>query len=167
MTTENKSTRVRLGPVATALIDGQEENRQQALDDAIQALQQRAALAERRGEDPALTAFTLTALEAAADRSIEAMNRLATTTAKELKLTRILIASLMTSKSEEQQQLIEMTEQIIQDLHKSGTLLDVSELEKLNELDARYKEITSRELQRGAELPHEVREQVQEEELER
>lgn len=60
-----------------------------------------------------------------------------------------------------------MTEQIIQDLHKGGALLDVSELEKLNELDARYKEITSRELQRGAELPHEVREQVQEEELER
>ena len=166
-TTENKPTRVVLGPVARQLIEGKGQNGQQALEDAIQELQERARQTEYRGEDPALTAFTLTALEAATDRSIEAMNRLATTTAKELKLTRILIASLMTSKSEEQQQLIEMTEQIIQDLHKSGTLLEVSELEKLNELDARYKEITSRELQRGAELPHEVREQVQEEELER
>lgn len=163
MSDTQTNIRVVLGPVARQLIEGKGQNRQQALEDAIEALHERAAQAERPSESPAPTALTLRTLEGAAERSIEAMTRLAATTAKELKLTRILIASLMTNKSDEQQQLIDMTEQAIQDLHKSGELLGVSELEKLNELDARYREITSQELQRGTELSREV----QEEELER
>lgn len=163
MTTENKSARVRLGPIATALIEGQEDNRQQALDDAIQSLQERAESSNRVDGTPALPTAVLTSLAAAVERNSQALTDLAAITATELKLTRVLIASLMTTASEEQQQLIEMTDKVIKDLHSNSRLLGAPEQEKLEDLDAAQRALVGRELQRGVELDREV----QEEELER
>ena len=89
--------RIVLGPVARQLVGDEKEGAQKALDEAITALM------EERDQRPDATSpeGRLALLEAAVKEQSEALRQLSYVAALEMKMTRVLIASLMSKTDED------------------------------------------------------------------
>lgn len=142
------SNRIVLGPVARKLIEGHAENRPQALDDAILALQDAPQAApETSHEEPHLEG-RIQSLETLIERQSEAIKQLSYATTLQHKMTRILIASLMSETNEEQQTLVGMAEQAAGEAQAKTDLLGESEIEMLQREEASVNAAIQREFER-------------------
>ncbi|WP_114963821.1 hypothetical protein [Tritonibacter mobilis] len=155
----SKSPRLVLGPVARQLIGSETKELPKVLDDAITTLM------EERDQRPDATSpeGRLASLEAAVKAQSEALQQLSYVATLEMKMTRVLIASLMSKTDEDQQALITLANSAVQELHEKARVISDSDMEKLRENDASVQTAIQRDIERGAL----EQEQETEEELER
>lgn len=144
-----QNVRIVLGPVARQLIDGAGENRPKALDDAITALLEGQKSGQAEAPEQAPLDTRLASLEAAMARQTEALRNLSYTASLELKMTRILIASLMSEGNEDQRTLLALASQATDEVQSKLQLLGDSEIEKLRENEASVQTAILRDLERG------------------
>ena len=141
--------RITLGPVARKLIEGHTANRPQALDDAILSLQEASETPPEISEDGPQLEGRIQSMEAMIERQFKAINELSYATALQHKMTRILIASLMSETNDEQQSLVSMAEQAAGDAHAKTELLGESEIEMLQREEASVTAAIQREFERA------------------
>jgi len=155
----SKSPRLVLGPVARQLIGSETKELPKVLDDAITTLM------EERDQRPDATSpeGRLASLEAAVKAQSEALQQLSYVATLEMKMTRVLIASLMSKTDEDQQALITLANSAVQELHEKARVISDSDMEKLRENDVSVQTAIQRDMERGAL----EQEQETEEELER
>ena len=110
----SKSPRLVLGPVARQLIGSETKELPKVLDDAITTLM------EERDQRPDATSpeGRLASLEAAVKAQSEALQQLSYVATLEMKMTRVLIGSLMSKTDEDQQALITLANSAVQELHE-------------------------------------------------
>ncbi|MCZ4270385.1 hypothetical protein HGG73_16940 [Rhodobacteraceae bacterium R_SAG3] len=137
--------RIVLGPVARQLVGDEKEGAQKALDEAITALM------EERDQRPDATSpeGRLSLLEAAVKEQSEALRQLSYVAALEMKMTRVLIASLMSKTDEDQQSLISLANSAVQEVHERARLIADSDMEKLHENEISALTAIQRELERA------------------
>ncbi len=137
--------RIVLGPVARQLVGDEKEGAQKALDEAITALM------EERDQRPDATSpeGRLALLEAAVKEQSEALRQLSYVAALEMKMTRVLIASLMSKTDEDQQSLISLANSAVQEVHEKARLIADSDMEKLRENEISALTAIQRELERS------------------
>ncbi|WP_065322843.1 hypothetical protein [Tritonibacter mobilis] len=137
--------RIVLGPVARQLVGDEKEGAQKALDEAITALM------EERDQRPDATSpeGRLALLEAAVKEQSEALRQLSYVAALEMKMTRVLIASLMSKTDEDQQSLISLANSAVQEVHEKARLIADSDMEKLRENEISALTAIQRELERA------------------
>ncbi|NKX28708.1 hypothetical protein [Tritonibacter mobilis] len=137
--------RIVLGPVARQLVGDEKEGAQKALDEAITALM------EERDQRPDATSpeGRLALLEAAVKEQSEALRQLSYVAALEMKMTRVLIASLMSKTDEDQQSLISLANSAVQEVHEKARLIADSDMEKLHENEISALTAIQRELERA------------------
>jgi len=137
--------RIVLGPVARQLVGDEKEGAQKALDEAITALM------EERDQRPDATSpeGRLALLEAAVNEQSEALRQLSYVAALEMKMTRVLIASLMSKTDEDQQSLISLANSAVQEVHEKARLIADSDMEKLRENEISALTAIQRELERA------------------
>lgn len=135
--------RIVLGPVARQLVGDEKEGAQKALDEAITALM------EERDQRPDATSpeGRLALLEAAVKEQSEALRQLSYVAALEMKMTRVLIASLMSKTDEDQQSLISLANSAVQEVHEKARLIADSDMEKLHENEISALTAIQRELE--------------------
>ncbi|MFP3384980.1 hypothetical protein [Tritonibacter sp. SIMBA_163] len=155
----SKSPRLVLGPVARQLIGSETKELPKVLDDAITTLM------EERDQRPDATSpeGRLASLEAAVKAQSEALQQLSYVATLEMKMTRVLIASLMSKTDEDQQALITLANSAVQELHEKARVISDSNMEKLRANDVSVQTAIQRDMERGAL----EQEQETEEELER
>ena len=137
--------RIVLGPVARQLVGDEKEGAQKALDEAITALM------EERDQRPDATSpeGRLALLEAAVKEQSEALRQLSYVAALEMKMPRVLIASLMSKTDEDQQSLISLANSAVQEVHEKARLIADSDMEKLHENEISALTAIQRELERA------------------
>ncbi|NKX39069.1 hypothetical protein HGF13_05755 [Rhodobacteraceae bacterium R_SAG5] len=137
--------RIVLGPVARQLVGDEKEGAQKALDEAITALM------EERDQRPDANSpeGRLALLEAAVKEQSEALRQLSYVAALEMKMTRVLIASLMSKTDEDQQSLISLANSAVQEVHEKARLIADSDMEKLHENEISALTAIQRELERA------------------
>ncbi len=137
--------RIVLGPVARQLVGDEKEGAQKALDEAITALM------EERDQRPDATSpeGRLALLEAAVKEQSEALRQLSYVAALEMKMTRVLIASLMSKTDEDQQSLISLANSAVQEMHEKARLIADSDIAKLRENEISAQTAIQRELERA------------------
>ncbi|WP_171181164.1 hypothetical protein [Ruegeria sp. HKCCD8929] len=173
MNTEAQSNlRVRLGPVAAALIEGQTDNPRQALDDAIRELTDRAEQAHQDGDSGSALAAHVHKLtdqvlnmKAALREQTEVLAEVLTEQTQmlagfkhmvltELQTTRLYIASFLEDDpNPAQEDLLEMGREMIAQVREIPGLLDPEErqdLEKQRDLEL---EALRRDMERGRDEP--------------
>ncbi len=163
MSDTNQAMRVRLGPIATSLIEGAGTNRGQALDDAIKSLTERA---QSPGDGPSnLTEMTdrLDALTAVTERQADTIDELRKLMALELQMTRVMVGSLMATTNQEQQNLRMIADTAVAKFHDTSQLLDASERDRLQSKEDQFLTMTRQEMERGTM----VQEQDKDKEFER
>lgn len=163
MSDTTKNPRIVLGPVARKLIEGKGDKQQQALDDAILALQETPENAGQPVPDTTALEKQIGSLEAHIERQAEAIRQLSYATTLQHKMTRILIASVMSTTNEEQQTLLALADQTAEDAHAKTELIGESEIEMLEREEAAMTTAINREFERVGIEP----EAALEEELER
>lgn len=143
------NVRVVLGPVARDLIGDHEENRPKALDDAITALLEKldAAQAGCSGDDTC--SARLTSLTTAVQNQTTRLQALARLVTLETKLTRILIASLMSKSDQDQQSLLSFAHASVDDIHKSHPIVSETEMETIRRTEASTKAAILHDLERN------------------
>ncbi|MCG7625931.1 hypothetical protein [Epibacterium sp. Ofav1-8] len=137
--------RVVLGPVARQLVGDAKEGVPKVLDDAITTLM------EERDQRPdaASPEGRLASLEATLKEQSEALRQLSYVSALEMKMTRVLIASLMSKTDEDQQSLISLANSAVQEVHEKARLIADSDMEKLRENEISALTAIQRELERA------------------
>ncbi|EEW60974.1 hypothetical protein [Silicibacter sp. TrichCH4B] len=137
--------RIVLGPVARQLVGDEKEGAQKALDEAITALM------EERDQrpDPTSPEGRLALLEAAVKEQSDALQQLSYVAALEMKMTRVLIASLMSKTDEDQQSLISLANSAVQEMHEKARLIADSDIAKLRENEISAQTAIQRELERA------------------
>lgn len=137
--------RIVLGPVARQLVGDEKEGAQKALDEAITALM------EERDQrpDPTSPEGRLALLEAAVKEQSDALRQLSYVAALEMKMTRVLIASLMSKTDEDQQSLISLANSAVQEMHEKARLIADSDIAKLRENEISALTAIQRELERA------------------
>lgn len=132
MSKHQANVRVVLGPVARELIGDQEENRPKALDDAITGLLEKLdanAGGCSRDDDP--YSAHLASLTKAVHDQATLLHSLARVVAIETKMTRVLIASLMSQSNQDQQTLLSFATKAVDDIHKSYPLVSEPEMDAM------------------------------------
>ncbi|MGR3762429.1 hypothetical protein ACUXV3_20190 (plasmid) [Roseobacteraceae bacterium NS-SX3] len=147
-----QTLRVRLGPVASALIEGEDGNRQDALDRAILELQQ----AARRSHNAAAAAGAGTdlveAIEELAGQITDQRDILSAVrfqVMKEMQMIRLLIASLMSKSDEGQQQLLSFATEAVEKMRTDAGLLLEREQAQLAAQDTAFQTAIRRDMQLG------------------
>lgn len=127
------------------MVGDEKEGAQKALDEAITALM------EERDQRPDATSpeGRLALLEAAVKEQSEALRQLSYVAALEMKMTRVLIASLMSKTDEDQQSLISLANSAVQEVHEKARLIADSDMEKLRENEISALTAIQRELERA------------------
>lgn len=142
--TTQSNLRIRLGPVASSLIDGQSENPRQDLDDAIQALLNRPS--ESTGVEAQLA--TMSDVLAAQAASLKALRDVVIF---EQRMTRVYLSSILSDSDEEQHELLAMAEETVEEvIARSGLFNEAERAEMLSKEEAAQTAIR-RELDRGTE----------------
>lgn len=142
--TTQSNLRIRLGPVASSLIDGQSENPRQDLDDAIQALLNRPS--EGTGVEAQLA--TISDVLAAQAASLKALRDVVIF---EQRMTRVYLSSILSDSDEEQHELLAMAEETVEEvIARSGLFNETERAEMLSKEEAAQTAIR-RELDRGTE----------------
>ncbi|WP_323777867.1 hypothetical protein [Leisingera sp.] len=149
MSEASQNVRIVLGPVARLLIDGQDGNRPKALDDAITGLLEQLENAQANAGGNAPLAARLAALEAAVAHQTEALQSLTHAATLEMKMTRVLIASLMSESNEEHQTILALANSSVEEFQAKSRLLGDAELERLRENEASVQTAILRDLERG------------------
>ena len=149
MSEASQNVRIVLGPVARQLIGGQDGNRPKALDDAITGLLEQLENAQANAGGNAPSAARLASLEAAVARQTEALQSLTHAATLEMKMTRVLIASLMSESNEEHQTILALANSAVEETHAKSRLLGDAELERLRESEASVQAAILREMERG------------------
>lgn len=142
--TTQSNLRIRLGPVASSLIDGQSENPRQDLDDAIQALLNRPT--EDAGVEAQLA--TISDVLAAQAASLKALRDVVIF---EQRMTRVYLSSILSDSDEDQHELLAMAEETVEEvISRSGLFNEAERAEMLSKEEAAQTAIR-RELDRGTE----------------
>ena len=149
MSKHQTNVRVVLGPVARDLIGDHEENRPKALDDAITSLLEKldAAQAGCTGDD-ACSAH-LKSLTTAIQNQSTRLQSLARLVTLEMKLTRVLIASLMSNSDKDQQTLLSFARASVEDIHKSHPIVSETEMETIRRTEASAQAAILHDLERN------------------
>lgn len=163
MSDKKLDNRLRLGPIATALIEGVSENRQEALDSAIQQLQETIADKENEMLFPSDADVTLGSLSAQIRQQTATMSALRLQVLKEMQMLRILVASLMSGTDTGQQELLAFATEAIGSLRKETGLIKEMEQAELTSREDAFNSTVRREMQQTSETI----EKDQEEEIER
>ena len=138
MSETQQPPRVRLGPVASALIEASSDNRQEALDQAIMDLQARAASTGDAGTREPETQNDLSRVESRIDAQNTLLSALRFSLMNEMKMIRILIASLMSTTNSDQQELLSLTRQAIDTMRREHSLLRQDEQADLDRHEAAF-----------------------------
>ncbi|MEX0301299.1 MAG: hypothetical protein AB3N24_02640 [Leisingera sp.] len=162
MSETQQNIRVRLGPVASALIEGSSENRQEALDRAILDLQERAAAGTEERLEQASGADPLQALEGKIEAQGALLSALRFSVMKEMQMIRLLIASLMSKSDSSQQQLLAFATEAVETLRRDTSLVLEKEHTNLANQEAVFQEAVRRDMQQGYDgLEREVDEELE------
>ncbi|MFY0312527.1 hypothetical protein ACFMBG_21835 [Leisingera sp. D0M16] len=145
----SQKVRIVLGPVARQLIDGQDGNRPKALDDAITGLLEQLENTQANAGGNAPLAARLASLETAVARQTEALQSLTHAATLEMKMIRVLIASLMSESNEEHQTILALANSAVEEAHAKSRMLGDAELERLREIEASVQTAILREMERG------------------
>ena len=149
MSDVQQNLRVRLGPLASALIEGSSETRQEALEQAIQKLQEAADGSENTKAAPADSSTDLSALSRQISQQGELLSSLRLQVMKEMQMLRLLVASLMSDTNSGQQQLLAFATDAIEDLREHNGLLKEQELSNLESAEAAFTVAVRNQLQMG------------------
>ena len=147
MSETQQNVRVRLGPIASALIEGASENRQEALDHAIQELQEAAASREAEAGMPSDAEVTLGSLAAQIRQQTAIMSALRLHVLKEMQMLRVLVASLMSETDTGQQELLAFATEAIGALRKETGLTKELERAELSSQEEAFHSAVRREMQ--------------------
>ena len=153
MSETQQPPRVRLGPVASALIEASPDNRQEALDQAIMDLQARAASTGDAGTRAPETPNDLSRLESRIDAQNTLLSALRFSLMNEMKMIRILIASLMSTTNSDQQELLSLTRQAIDTMHRENSLLRQDEQAVLDRHEAAFHTMFREQMHGGHDTP--------------
>lgn len=173
MNTEAQSNlRVRLGPVAAALIEGQTENPRQALDDAIRELIDRTNQPGEDGDTSSELAAHVHALtdevlnvKTALREQTEVLSQVLTEQTQmlagfrhvvltELQTTRLYIASFLEDDpNPAQEDLLEMGREMIAQVREIPGLLNAEEKQELEKQERLELEVLRRDMERGRDEP--------------
>lgn len=148
--TQPQNLRVRLGPVASALIEGSIDNRQEALDQAILGLQERAVRDATDSAGQALCPEHLQGLESRIEEQGELLSALRFSVMKEMQMIRLLIASLMSKSDTSQQQLLAFATEAVETLRRDTSLVLEEEHANLASQEAAFQDAIRREMQQGS-----------------
>ena len=163
MSEAQQNVRVRLGPIASALIEGGSDNRQEALDRAILELQQAASQTGGSSTLPASGDSQMAHLTSQIEAQGEILSALRLQVMKEMQMTRLLVASLMSETDASQQQLLVFATEAVETLRRDSGLVMEIEQANLASQEAAFQATVRREMQQGGEGI----EQDQEQEIER
>lgn len=153
MSEPQQNVRVRLGPVASALIEGSTENRQDALDRAILALQEQAA----SGPQPEGRGQLMSRLE----EQSALLSALRAQVMTEMQMTRVLIAALMADTDDDKQLLLTFVMDAMEKLRRETGLVLEEEQRTLDRKEAAFwADRQQRHMQQGG--PEIERDQEQE-----
>lgn len=148
--TQPQNLRVRLGPVASALIEGSTDNRQEALDQAILNLQERATRGAKDGAGQALCPEQLQGLESRIEDQGALLSALRFSVMKEMQMIRLLIASLMSKSDTGQQQLLAFATEAVETLRRDTSLVLEKEHANLASQEAAFQDAIRRDMQQGS-----------------
>lgn len=150
MSETQQNLRVRLGPVASALIEGTAENRQEALDRAITDLQERAVRNADEREGQVLGTGSLQGLESRVEAQGERLSALRFSVMKEMQMIRLLIASLMSKSDTSQQELLAFATEAVETLRRDSSLVLEKEHANLASQEAAFQDAIRLDMQQGS-----------------
>lgn len=162
MTDKEKAPRVVLGPIATELIAGAEGNKQEALEAAIAHLRD-AAVAPGKGNgssthsgalgDAAGAQSRIAIRELLAEmRTVRtAMIDLTELTLAEMRMTRLIVGTLIDGGNDDHVALMKFAGQMIQKMYEDTDLLDQEKFEELQQSEELFHRINRLEMDRSLE----------------
>lgn len=150
MSDTQPNLRLRLGPVARDLIDGQTENRQQALDDAITRLLWNQKGSEDRGQTQPDVIKEIEIISDAVDDQTRAFTELKEIIVPELKMTRLMMQMLLKESENDNEHLRELTDLVMTKIYERTTILSDDDISKLQDMEERMHDALRVEMERAA-----------------
>ncbi len=159
MSEAQQNVRLRLGPIASALIEGTSENRQEALDHAIHELREAAASREAEAGMPVDGEVTLGSLAAQIRQQTAIMSALRLQVLKEMQMLRVLVASLMSETDSGPQDFLAFATEAIGALRKETDLTKELERADLSSQEEAFHSAPRREMQHTSAIIEKDRDQ--------